>query len=409
MSNLKNPFGLKDEQIVHIDDVERGRKCGCICPDCRSALDAIKGDIRQHHFRHAIGHECVNGMESAIHLAAKRVIMEEKKIRVPEKILDVSFRDSRGKLHIQKKDLVPKSVLVNLDDVQEEVALHGIRADILAIKANKKCLVEVFYRHKVDEVKLAKIKAANISAIEIDLSDLSQDDLSSMDAFQSFVFERCKKIKWLHHVLEESARRDLEEILMKEINGCEARYKNEDIERESVKMKEEQEFLGAHNALKNELEYLRSIQHAQSITSNIYNHDVWKWRRMAKYKSSSGKLYERINVVVPDGDWIFDSDRRIWQAAIYENFIATKGYFCTKRVDDWLKKHVGNAVPKNCKIVSQYRRKYPKLIDPDILDIPRSWNTINKYCAYLCDLGILEYTGNHKDNRGSYWFLPKAV
>ncbi len=45
--------------LVHVDDVSKGMKCGCHCPHCDAPLYAKNaGQIREHHFAHAHGHEC---------------------------------------------------------------------------------------------------------------------------------------------------------------------------------------------------------------------------------------------------------------------------------------------------------------------------------------------------------------
>ena len=78
---IKLPFGLNENNIlVHIADVKRGKKCYCVCPSCRSPLIAAKGSKKQHHFKHAFDNECKSGLESAVHLAAKKMIMERKQI-----------------------------------------------------------------------------------------------------------------------------------------------------------------------------------------------------------------------------------------------------------------------------------------------------------------------------------------
>ena len=53
---LKNPFALRNEQIIMIEDVppeERGLDCNCICPACREPFIARLGEIKVHHFAHS--------------------------------------------------------------------------------------------------------------------------------------------------------------------------------------------------------------------------------------------------------------------------------------------------------------------------------------------------------------------
>ena len=82
---IKLPFGLNENNIiVHIADIESGDKCNLVCPSCKSPLIAVKGNKKQHHFRHKNFRECKGGLESAIHLAAKQMIMEKKQLTLPK-------------------------------------------------------------------------------------------------------------------------------------------------------------------------------------------------------------------------------------------------------------------------------------------------------------------------------------
>lgn len=83
--DIKLPFGLNvDGVLVHISEVGNGKNCNCYCPSCKSPLIAAKGRQIQHHFKHHIIHECDGGLESAIHLTAKKLF--EKKTDNPAKI-----------------------------------------------------------------------------------------------------------------------------------------------------------------------------------------------------------------------------------------------------------------------------------------------------------------------------------
>ena len=50
--STKNPYGLKENRLVYVDEVENGLKCGCVCPTCKCDLIAKQGDEREHHFAH---------------------------------------------------------------------------------------------------------------------------------------------------------------------------------------------------------------------------------------------------------------------------------------------------------------------------------------------------------------------
>lgn len=53
---LRNPFALRNDQIIMIEDVpdnERGLECNCICPACKEPFIARMGEKNVHHFAHS--------------------------------------------------------------------------------------------------------------------------------------------------------------------------------------------------------------------------------------------------------------------------------------------------------------------------------------------------------------------
>lgn len=48
----KMVYAYKGDSIVNIEDVERGKECGCTCPACEKPLVAKKGPKKMHHFAH---------------------------------------------------------------------------------------------------------------------------------------------------------------------------------------------------------------------------------------------------------------------------------------------------------------------------------------------------------------------
>lgn len=405
---IKLPFGLnKNDTLVHISDVESGKKCACVCPSCRSPLIAVKGTKNQHHFRHDGNDECASGFESAIHLAAKKIIKERKSITLPEYISRAELKDSRGVKYAEEEVVVQNGTVISFDEVEEEIELHGIKADILAIASNKQLIIEIFYRHKVDDEKSLKIVKANISTIEINLSDLTPEDLVDWDSFWLYINDP-ERIEWLYNAKAHgSVYRNLEVRVHKIIQEKEKQYKREEIDKQREEVKEKKLLLQALE----DLRPLYSKKHMETLSQNAEIHQVWQ--RTKKYlKYSWLDLPDFLSVEVPNGDWIFDCDRRVWQSAFYSCFICHLGKpFTVKGVDDWLQKG-GCKIPECAKIVGIYGRKYYELVPDNILaDLPSSWRTLRAYFDHLCDLGMLIYSGPDKRNSGSSWYevLGKEV
>lgn len=307
---IKLPFGLNENNvIVHIANVENGKSCNCICPSCSTPLIAAKGTKNQHHFKHATTIECEGGLESAIHMAAKQIIKERKQIKLPEYTINKTLFDSKGKVHFASKNLVEKGRSISFDSVQEEQELNEMRADILAITNNQKLMIEVFYRHKVDEQKIEKIKAANISTIEIDLSDLTPDDVRNWETFWLCINDP-NRGQWLYNARASSESTELEKQLRLRIQEIEKEYENEEIKR----LKQEQEAKPTLEKALEELKILRTkkygVQHEQETEKHPAGVFYSKYLQL-----SAGELPNFLNVDVSDGDWIFGCHKSIWQTA----------------------------------------------------------------------------------------------
>lgn len=81
---MKIPFGLlASGELVDVSEVERGLKCGCLCPDCRSPLVARQGEINIHHFAHYAAPGCKEGLETSIKLAILQILNQAKQILLP--------------------------------------------------------------------------------------------------------------------------------------------------------------------------------------------------------------------------------------------------------------------------------------------------------------------------------------
>ena len=73
-------------QMVHVDDVPRGLKCGCTCPNCHERLLARHGDEKEHGFAH---HSETRGANLKIcymvimYKLAEQIIQRKKRIHAP--------------------------------------------------------------------------------------------------------------------------------------------------------------------------------------------------------------------------------------------------------------------------------------------------------------------------------------
>lgn len=379
--------------LVHIADVESGGGCNCICPSCKSPLVPVKGNKNQHHFRHKGLDECKGGLESAIHLAAKQRIMEKKQITLPRYVCTAVATDSKGLRHTESKIVLPHTKMVCFDSVQEEKELHGMKADILAVKESQLLIIEIYYRHKVDDQKIEKIKNANISAIEINLSDLLPEDVKDYDAFWAYINDP-KHVEWLHNAkAHESVYPELGKRLAIRVQDVERKY--EDL---NAQMK---------NELMKDFKILKMLcnkQHRSKSNQELKKNPIWQSYGERYYPLEAWPDF--LNRYVPDGDWIFSCDQRVWQAVIYNSFICNnhrEPHFFIREIVVHIKNYCN--VPRCLERLQESERYFPDLAPPGAFDnMPSPHETVRAYCNHLCELGMLEYTGDDMQQERGFDF-----
>lgn len=155
------PYGLRDGRLFHISEVEPGLACACVCPACEAPLVAKKGARNRHHFAHEAGGGCDGGLETALHLRAKEILSEQRKLRLPPVYL-----------HNRKQPIFP-AVTIPLDEVWVERRAGGLVPDLLVRSGRRWLLLEVAVYHPCPERKLRRIRKMGYAALEIDVLDLS--------------------------------------------------------------------------------------------------------------------------------------------------------------------------------------------------------------------------------------------
>ena len=225
-TSLKLPYGLRGEQLLHISQVETGLACGCTCPGCGAALVARNAakNVKVAHFAHYQALECITGLQTAIHLAAKDIIARHKQLCLPGVAGNISLTpafwdsfpfdaqpyskdlfSSRGftgtefiasDYEVDSRYRFPAR-LVNLDEVVLEKRTGTIIPDILVRIGAKWLLVEVAVTHFVDAEKRAKIRALELPAIEIDLSKIRRD--VSLPELEELIIRGEQHKQWLNN------------------------------------------------------------------------------------------------------------------------------------------------------------------------------------------------------------------
>lgn len=198
---LKLPFALKDGILVEVSKVERGLACDCFCPSCGSALVARKGDHKIAHFAHHNTEECKGGLETALHLAAKEILSNDKSILLPAVNAGLGLFDSYFYVELEKERSI------EFESVCLEKRIDNIIPDILIVFEGKPIIIEIAVTHRVDEEKLKRIKKLKISTIEIDLSKM--DEQLTFENFEYYLVSALDQKKWIFHIQVEAFQKEI--------------------------------------------------------------------------------------------------------------------------------------------------------------------------------------------------------
>ena len=212
---LLNPLGLLNNdpsKLVRVEEVPSGLACNCFCAKCGSPFEAVHPKSKRKHFRHHQTVDCQGSFESAVHLLAKKVLVQNKCLMLP--YLKVQPSKSLWQLgtRVMQEELVVERKLWHFESVKDEVRMDGRIPDIVMWKGERKLLVEIFVTHDITEEKLEWIRERDLATIRVDLSwadyDITENLLvkSLRDGRRVNTTLRTNIVRWVHHPWEKAAQ-----------------------------------------------------------------------------------------------------------------------------------------------------------------------------------------------------------
>ena len=178
-------------RMVFVDDVPTGKKCGCVCPECKQPLIARnskwgEAQKREHHFAHHGNLSCSGARMTALHLLAQQILERDKTVMLPD-YEEEFFRKELNRV-------------ITFDEVILEKRIQApdghLIVDCVGIKGAHELLIEILVTHQVDENKQKKIQSIGKACIEIDLSDLLLEEYTE-DIVANSLKERKFDRKWI--------------------------------------------------------------------------------------------------------------------------------------------------------------------------------------------------------------------
>lgn len=226
MSSFKIPFGLRKERLVEVDDVPSGLRCDCVCPGCKRELIARKGEVNAHHFAHAHAKDsdlCEYGTETAIHLMAKQILCEEKRIFAPETLIARKDVDDRGNSHTASRVAHSKGLLI-FNEVISEKSFGGTIPDILANVGGEQFIIEIAVTHFCNKDKISTFREKHCNVLEVDLRSFTKS-LPTKEDLRSYLVQEEATREWLSLKSYTDVEKQVEEELQDRISAANERNK----------------------------------------------------------------------------------------------------------------------------------------------------------------------------------------
>ena len=306
---LRIPFGrAANGRFVDVHMVARGLACNCSCPGCGASLLAKKGEVLSPHFAHAAGADCAGGAETALHLAAKQVLLDARRIRLPALPVEVSRQDRVcGVYSASRTYHEPKEW--QFDTIEAETRVGSSRPDVVGIVGGALCAVEVHVTNAVDAVRQEKLRLAGLPCIEVHLSDLV-GHVWSLEQLGQQVVERIDNKTWMFH----PARSKWESELLLGFEAWRAQQLAQMAQRSSS-YRPRQEPPGPTMSKADRIAASNARYKALLIEQ--------KWRMLERDLGLERAAFpSHLTTLEPSADVIL-VEVRLWQAAVFARFVAT--------------------------------------------------------------------------------------
>jgi hypothetical protein len=199
---IKVPYGLREDQPIHVSEVESGLQQDIKCINCGGNLIARKGSKTVHHFAHHKETNCSG--ESALHKWAKRIIRDriEYGIASSEQLqfeweCEFCQRVEIGKKH--KRNLIKKAIRVE-EEYPLEFGERRPQPDLVLFDSSNKAFaaIEVVVTHKPEDWVIDAYRKLGIVRIEFsvksekDLDKLKNDEVLKADRVDWCEFPKCQ-------------------------------------------------------------------------------------------------------------------------------------------------------------------------------------------------------------------------
>ncbi|PIB30266.1 hypothetical protein BFP78_14565 [Gaetbulibacter sp. 5U11] len=205
---------------VHISNAESGLN-GYYCLGCKKEMQAVKGQIREHYFRHHAkdvdknNTECVVANRKYRELIARDILQRLKQLKLPA-VYKYPPKKSDGSPNLLETSKVIKAFKVKSEltfyededcnvkygqnpNIDERHLL--IRPDITFFNEKQEpiLLVEFVVTHKIDNEKRIKLKRLGLNTVQIIIPTKPEDEIEK-------ALKSSTKVKWVYNEVEANTK-----------------------------------------------------------------------------------------------------------------------------------------------------------------------------------------------------------
>jgi len=219
-----------DGKFCDIADVPGGKKCGCICPSCKTPLIARQGKVNHWHFAHAsrqVFQETQNNCEFsffvAVRMMARQTVGEQIEITLPAYKGEVSEYVANYGQHFNEQFIVAKQQKITITNMEVERSFLGIPVDVYGFVGDFNFIIYFTHRGRDIPQALHNPRDTKCGIIGVSLDRLYSlyfvDGEKSMKSYlkilNDFLVNDVSSKQWIFHPkfkrLEELAKLKLAE------------------------------------------------------------------------------------------------------------------------------------------------------------------------------------------------------
>ncbi len=345
LSNVQLQFGLREDKIVAVGELspnERGLKCGCVCPVCGGRVVARLGEKKQPHFAHYQATDCdiASAQQTALHLLAKELIAEAKGMYFPAAVVrcgEAFPSENAGAWQIMQR--LPKTVeyrpaaFYHCSNVILEKKLSDIIPDIILEQGEQRVLVEIAVTHFIDEEKQKKIEKIGLPVLEVDLSDLRAEQLNRAE-LRDRLLSTPEGKNWMF--LPASQARQVAFDQYSELYRKAKRDIKTEAEQQLQKAKRREEKRATAQQKYDQL--LQPSRYREMLEQRRNDEETLRTIRQFRFFRDQACSTVPFFLDIPTtGDLVFDCDRRVWQAAVFDQFIYNRHMEESKPITIYIK------------------------------------------------------------------------